>query len=52
MGGGAASGGCFGRGPLCGEAELGAAVAALEYFSVILITDDPLSFKVLGLTPE
>jgi hypothetical protein len=49
MGGGSGSG-CFGRGFSCGEKELQIARARLQgYFSLVLITDTSLHFRVGGL---
>lgn len=48
--GGGSGNGCFGRGYNCGYKELNIAISRLQgYFSLVLITDSPLHFKVGGM---
>lgn len=49
LGGGSGSG-CFGRGYSCGDKELSIATSRLKgYFSLVLITDTSLHFRVGGM---
>lgn len=48
--GGGSGGGCFGRGYTCSDKELNIAVSRLKgYFSLVLITDTSLHFRVGGV---